>query len=173
MGTSFLNFGLAHSSYTEVAEVDGEVVGMLASSFGKVPLSSRLYLLNVLLHGIPLLLSKEGRDNLRIQSGILSNDLQLFDQLNKTFEAEVTLFAVGEKAQGLGIGSGLFNRFLDQMKKRNLDNFFLYTDTNCNYGFYEHKGLERVAEKTYSIKASTNFDMTSFIYSGKRTKLEA
>lgn len=59
MGTSFLNFGLAHSSYTEVAEVDGEVVGMLANSFGKVPLSSRLYLLNVLLHGIPLLLPRK------------------------------------------------------------------------------------------------------------------
>ncbi|WP_225744820.1 GNAT family N-acetyltransferase [Marinilactibacillus sp. Marseille-P9653] len=172
MGTSFLNYELAKSSYTEVAEVDGEVVGMLASSFGKVPLSSRLYLLNVLVHGIPLLLSKEGRASLRIQREVLSNDQQLFDQLDETFEGEVTLFAVGEKAQGLGIGSGLFNRFLEQMKKRNLNHFFLYTDTNCNYGFYEHKGLDRIAEKTYSIKASTKFDMTSFIYSGKRTNLE-
>ncbi|MEC6748072.1 GNAT family N-acetyltransferase [Marinilactibacillus sp. XAAS-LB27] len=173
MGILFLNFELAKSSYTEVAEVDGEVVGMLASSFGRVPLIKRLYLLNGLVHGLSLLLSKEGRASLRIQREILSKDQQLFNQLDETFEGEVTLFAVGEKAQGLGIGSGLFNRFLNQMKKRNLDHFFLYTDTSCNYGFYDHKGLERVAEKAYSIKASTNFDMTSFIYSGNRTKLEA
>lgn len=35
------------------------------------------------------------------------------------------------------------------MKNRSLEEFHLFMDTNCNYGFYEHQGMIRCCEKEH------------------------
>lgn len=33
--------------------------------------------------------------------------------------------------------------------RRLSENFYLFTDTSCNYGFYEHQGMVRRCEKEH------------------------
>ena len=35
------------------------------------------------------------------------------------------------------------------MKQEKLKEFYLFTDTSCNYGFYEHQGMKRRLEKKH------------------------
>ena len=51
------------------------------------------------------------------------------------------------------------------MKQEKLKEFYLFTDTSCNYGFYEHKGMKRRLEKkhVFNIKGQQSV-MNFFIY---------
>ena len=64
-----------------------------------------------------------------------------------------------------GIGGKLFKYLLDYMKEIKANEIFLFTDTSCNYKFYEHKGMNRRGEKkhTYNI-AGQQADMRFFLY---------
>ena len=37
----------------------------------------------------------------------------------------------------------LFRCLLAYMESRSISDFYLYTDTSCNFGFYEHQGMVR------------------------------
>lgn len=59
-------------------------------------------------------------------------------------DGEICFFAVDPTIQGKGIGTMLLDE-LDKKEKGKL--VYLYTDDNCTYPFYEHKGFNRVEEK--------------------------
>ena len=42
----------------------------------------------------------------------------------------------------------MFCNMLEYMKLQNINDFYLFTDTTCNYGFYEHQGMNRCDEKS-------------------------
>lgn len=58
---------------------------------------------------------------------------------------EVTLLAVSEEARGLGIGTVLLDAAASYLASRGANRAFLYTDTDCNWQFYENHGLARAA----------------------------
>ena len=58
---------------------------------------------------------------------------------------ELTLFAVSSKARGHGVGSELLRQMTDHLKEAGAKNYFLYTDTNCNWQYYENRGMKRCA----------------------------
>ena len=84
---------------------------------------------------------------------------------NKTYPAELALFAVSSSCRGKGIGKMLFQSALNYMKQEKLKEFYLFTDTSCNYGFYEHQGMKRRLEKkhVFNIKGQQAV-MNFFIY---------
>ena len=51
------------------------------------------------------------------------------------------------------------------------EEFYLFTDTTCNYGFYEHQGMIRRLEKehTFHIKGQQRV-MNFFIYDSSTQK---
>ncbi len=55
----------------------------------------------------------------------------------------MALFALAPGYRGLGIGQTLFDCLLAYMKSEHVASFYLYTDTSCNFGFYEHQGMTR------------------------------
>ena len=59
----------------------------------------------------------------------------------------------------------LFQSALNYMKQEKLKEFYLFTDTSCNYGFYEHQGMKRRLEKkhVFNIKGQQAV-MNFFIY---------
>lgn len=80
----------------------------------------------------------------------------------KSYSAELALFAVSSVCRGKGIGKMLYQSAKEYMEQEGVDSFYLFTDTSCNYGFYEHQGMKRQAEKTHSFdikgqKAKMNF----------------
>ena len=60
---------------------------------------------------------------------------------------EITLLAVDPAFHGHGIGRTLFSGALDYLRAQSAPGFFLATDDGCDFGFYDHLGLERIASR--------------------------
>lgn len=161
----FLSSCLTNYTFSRVAVMDGNVVGIiLANNIAKheCPLSNRLLQIKSILS---LYSSREGRNVSKIFGNVNGIDKQLLNENNKIYPAELALFAVGSSCRGKGIGKILFQATLDYMKQEKLKEFYLFTDTSCNYGFYEHQGMKRCLEKkhVFSIKGQQAV-MNFFIY---------
>ncbi len=145
----FLSSCLTNYTFSRVAVMDGNVVGIiLANNTAKHKcfLSNRLLQIKSILS---LYSSKEGRNVSKIFGSVNGIDKQLLNENNKVYPAELVLFAVSSSCRGKGIGKLLFQSALDYMKQEKLKEFYLFTDTSCNYGFYEHQGMKRRLEKEY------------------------
>lgn len=60
-------------------------------------------------------------------------------------EGEVVLLAIGGAARGRGIGRRLLGEATRRLVAAGASGAFLFTDTDCDWRFYEHAGLERGA----------------------------
>ncbi len=161
----FLSSCLTNYTFSKVAVLDGEVVGIILVNDianHKCPLSNRLLQIKSLLS---LYCSKEGRKVLKIFESVDGIDQQLLSENNRTYPAELALFAISSACRGKGIGKMLFQSAVSYLKQANLEAFYLFTDTSCNYGFYEHQGMVRRLEKNhvFHIKGQ-QADMRFFIY---------
>lgn len=161
----FLSSCLTNYTFSRVAVVDGNIVGIIMVNNiakHKCPLSNRLLQIKSILS---LLSSKEGRKISKIFSNINGIDKQLLNENNKIYLAELALFVVSSSCRGKGIGKMLFQSVLKYMKQEKLKEFYLFTDTSCNYSFYEHQGMKRRLEKKhiFNIKEQQAI-MNFFIY---------
>ena len=115
-----------------------------------------------------LYLCKEGRETSKIFSSVDEIDKKFLENSKKKYDGEVAFFAISSKARGKGIGKKMFCNMLEYMKLQNINDFYLFTDTTCNYGFYEHQGMNRCYEKskTFLIHGQ-EAKMTFFLYDYK------
>lgn len=161
----FLSSCLTNYTFSKVAVVDGNVAGIiLANNIAKhkCSISNRLLQVKSI---ISLYSSKEGRNVSKIFGNVNGIDKQLLNENNKNYPAELTLFAVSSSCRGKGIGKMLFQSTLDYMKQEKLKEFYLFTDTSCNYGFYEHQGMTRRLEKKHLFNIQgQQAKMNFFIY---------
>lgn len=166
----FLYFALIQASFSQVAVLDGNTVGIIIGDIKteRKWMQNYVYYSKLIRHGFRLLLSNEGRQVLKHHALEVSkvNEVMLAKQTTN-FDAEVAIFAVSPKTQGLGVGTKLYQYFLDELKARNLPNYYLYTDTSCNYGFYDHKGLQRVAAMKHVIEEPVKKEVELYLYTGK------
>lgn len=165
MAKVYLNSCLTNQTFTRVAEVDGVPVGIIMGKDiqnHKCPFSMRLsWLCSV----IELLITKEGREISQIFDCVQSIDEELISRCNKEYQGELAFFAISEKCHGKGLGRKLFQTVVDYMHTQNIPEFYLFTDTSCNYPFYEHLGMKRCGEKKQVIHThSEDGNMTFFIY---------
>lgn len=65
-------------------------------------------------------------------------------------QAELELFMISEQARGVGIGAQLWGRLQDALAQADVAHYFLHTDTSCDFSFYDHHGLERVAQRLHA-----------------------
>lgn len=169
LARAFLSSCLTNYTFSRVAVLNGTVVGIiLVKDVARhvCPCSSRLLQIRSILS---LYLSKEGRDVSKIFGSVNEIDKELLSENGRTYPAELALFAVNPSCRGKGIGKLLFQTALDHMKREGLDEFYLFTDTSCNYGFYEHQGMTRRLEKNhvFDIKGQ-RAEMKFFIYDYQR-----
>lgn len=161
----FLSSCLTNYTFSRVALDNGVPVGIiLAKNIArhKCPLKLKIQQLKAV---ISLFLSKEGRKVSKIFGNVNGIDKQLLQDCGKTYSAELALFAVNSSCRGKGIGKVLFQSVLEYMKEQKINEFYLFTDTSCNYGFYENQGMIRRCEKehTFNINEQTA-KMNFFIY---------
>ena len=45
------------------------------------------------------------------------------------------------------MGRRLYDWLMDRFRAAGVHDYFLYTDTSCDVGFYDHRGLTRRAER--------------------------
>ncbi|NEG70406.1 GNAT family N-acetyltransferase [Bifidobacterium choloepi] len=76
--------------------------------------------------------------------------LEADSDVDLTSDTELELFLVGPAARGRGVGGALWRQFLADLTDAGVRNFFLHTDSGCDYAFYERHGLTRVAERLHA-----------------------
>ncbi|MFR4988087.1 GNAT family N-acetyltransferase [Anaerotruncus colihominis] len=162
---AYLDSCLTNQTFTQVALVDEIPVGIIMVKNRrehKCPLSLRLNLIGSVMS---LLFSKEGRMVTKIFTKVEEIDRQLLKDSRMDYQGEVAFFAVNSKYRGMGLGRKLFEAAQDYMKDRQIGRFFLFTDTTCNYPFYEHRGMKRRGEHTHTFEAKEQLGtLTLFIY---------
>ena len=142
---------LANQTFTSVALSKGEPVGVIMGTNRATHRKPLKYLVRQWLTTARIALSKEGRKIGNIFGEIDRVDERLLKDARTDFEAELSFFVVDGNERGSGVGKQLYQQFLDYMETENLKTFFLFTDTTCTYGFYEHQGLKRLAEEPMDI----------------------
>lgn len=176
MSKIFLYQCLIEHTFSKVAVYEDEVIGVILGRCQKRKKeeqevhnkkSKRItkYYFRLFWNIFLFSLSKDGRNNSRLGDIIAQVDKRLYQKCQISFEGELVFFVVDERLRGLGVGKQLFNYFRDYMKYQKTKNFYVFTDTTCNYRFYERQGFERLAEET--VKLSTcngDFYEDFFIY---------
>lgn len=153
---------LSNQTYTQVALINDIPIGIIMGKDIKKYKSKFYYKIKQLFYTISILLSSEGKKVLSIFSNVEYIDKELLNECNNNYEGELSFFAINSKYRGLGIGKTLFNNLLNYMKNQNINNFYLFTDTSCNYKFYEIQGMNRKSSK--SITLMQNSPMTFYLY---------
>lgn len=164
MSKLYLASCLANQAFTCVAEKGGEAVGIIMGKNEKNHRMQIQYAIRQLGAAATMLCTKEGRQVFKLFYGIDKLDQALLAESGQDFDGELAFFAVGSDQRGTGIGKELFNRLLVYMKSQSIRNFYLYTDSTCNYGFYEHQGMKRIGEKKYSLKSHSDEDMLDTLF---------
>lgn len=161
----YLNSCLANQTFTQVVLIDnipaGIIMGKNIAAY-RCPLKYRIpQILSIL----SLYLNKEARNVSRIFQAVTSIDEDLLKESGRSYDGEVAFFAVNSMYRGKGIGKKLFHSLTSYMKEQGLENFFLFTDTSCNYPFYEHQGMQRRCQISRSFEiGSRHSEMTFFLY---------
>ncbi len=165
MAEVFLDSCLANQTFTQVAVIENTPVGIIMAKSIKTHRCSIKFWFKRTFSILSLLATKEGRSVACIFGGVNGIDKELLCDCEKEYQGELAFFAIDASYRGRGIGKKLFASALDYLRKEQVETFYLFTDTSCNYRFYEHQGMTRRREKihTFSVKGQTE-DMTFFIY---------
>lgn len=158
---------LARATHAAVAEQNGRVLGVI---LGSVP--AKVTRMQILRHrwqqaslALPMLANRAGRNGLREQLAILHADRALIQTTGNDYQAEIVLFLVSPEAKGQGVGGRLFAHMLDRFHALGIRQYFLFTDTTCDYGFYEHKGLQRAGVRNLALAHGEQ--LQCFLYQGR------
>ncbi|NMN01623.1 GNAT family N-acetyltransferase [Bifidobacterium panos] len=92
--------------------------------------------------------------------------------INAHTQAELELFLVARAARGRGVGGTLWRRLLASFASQGVERYYLHTDSGCDVSFYDHQGLNRVAERYAKDHPDEPVpdDADLFIYAGEVTR---
>lgn len=164
MGKIYLHSCLSNQSYNCVAERGGVPVGVIMGRGKHLTLDALRHSAIRFMNIIRMACSKEGRQVLNLFQGFDKIDQELLESSGRRFDGELSFFAVREDQRGMGIGKTLFSNLLTYMQSIHADNFYLFTDTTCNYPFYERQGLKRYGEKAWSSPLMPDLKIHFFLY---------
>ncbi|MDU4911698.1 GNAT family N-acetyltransferase [Clostridium baratii] len=148
--TSYLQNCILESSFSKVAEKDNKVIGII---LGKANEDNTL-LINE--HESLNSYSPELKSIMEVKENktVINELLQIKDTYNEIikgrkndFQGCIQLFIVSKESRGLGIGKTLISHLFNYMRSMDVQSIYLYTDTRCNYGFYDNQNFKRLNEK--------------------------
>ncbi len=150
---AYLRFCLSEQTFAQVAEVNEKTVGIIiGNNFLKRHFHFN-YFLYAMYDIICLSMSKEGRNAWRFFRNIDKIYKELLSLQIKKYDGELSFFVVHPLYRNFGIGNELYNRFYNYAKINKINNFYVFTDTSCNYNFYEKRNMKKCGEK---VKEVTN-----------------
>lgn len=164
MARLYLASCLSRQTFARVAVSDGKTVGVImGKDYRKHSLNLR-YRLRQWAATLALYAGREGRRTTRAFSCVDELDRQMLQATGKEYQGEVAFFAVDETCRGLGIGKRLFDELQSYMQGQGIECFFLFTDSSCNFGFYEHQGLKRRQTRKYEVPLGIRNKMEFYLY---------
>lgn len=176
----YLREVLIKSTWSQVAVIDGRVVGIITGRLkGQAWLPNRRRnRLRLGMHAAKIAVTGWGRlSGLRQQFGFSTAYAQLHRTASQSvgdLGAELTVFVVDSSTRGTGVGKSLYRAFREQVRQTGGDNFYLYTDTLCSYGFYEKQGMVRAAQEPLTLHLPGLPEQIGvYLYTGRAREHEA
>ena len=165
---SYLYSCLAEKTFSMVAEKNRKVVGVILGNSKKQYRVYKTILNNTKFFYYTLLTAikaKAYKTDIKQYKGILQIYKGLMKETNKDFDGVLTLFVISKECQGLGIGKKLLSYFFEYEKQNDVKNIYVYTDSKCNYKFYDSQGFIKLNKGTFNVKTIKNhFDLHIFLY---------
>ena len=163
----YLNQVLFTATFGRVAVLDTKVVGVIFGYVkGKEP-SYRMLLEDGSAHAFTLLGASE-RDRMCIHEYFTKQERvynQLVDGLSDNYDGTLDFLILTKEAQGLGIGKKLWMALKSYFEENNTKAIYLYTDEECNFGFYNHQGFTRKCEQNVVYNfGPVDFKSDIFLY---------
>lgn len=162
----YLQECVSDSSFSKIAEMDNKVIGII---LGKEKSDERtLHELNnksLVSEKVleTIMVDEENRMMIKEFSRIQDTYKEIIKGKERDFDGCIQLFIVAKEARGLGIGKELLKYLFEYMKSLKVNSLYLYTDTRCNYGFYDSQNFERLVEKELRFD-SINEKIDVFLY---------
>lgn len=154
-------------SFGKVAVLNNEVVGLILGKVKGEPFIFKDFIIDETQSKIIIdNASEHDKTNIDVFSNIFEDTYKyLISGKEHIYEGCLNLFVVSEKARGMKVGKKLLAELLSYFKEKEVNKFYLFTDTNCNYAFYDHNGFERQKEKyvTFNFYTSPQ-NVNMFLY---------
>lgn len=161
----FLYSCLANQTYTQVAVADHVPAGIIMGKNRRTHRCPLKFRLKQMASIFTLLMTKEGRKVFSMFGSINDIDKELLKRRGKKYSGELAFFAVKAECRGEGLGKKLFQSLVSYMESEHIPEFYLYTDTSCNFAFYECQGMKRCGEQEQTFQiGGTQAKMTFYLY---------
>lgn len=154
------------SSFSQVAVKDNLVVGIILGDFknDKKKLKNFKNTLSLIYNYFKLIFSsKESKKALKEFSKISNAYKELLDGREAIFQGCIQLFIVCKEYRGLGLGKSLVNNLFKYMMNLNTSKIYLFTDSRCNFKFYDSQNFKRLDSKEVYINKLKN-NLNIFLY---------
>lgn len=142
-GRYFLYLELERSTQVLAAYIDERLVGILMADMKDEPKLHSSFLRRLYIKMVDTVMALAFRGGADVYDAA---NIAMFKEYTKKVspDGEICFLSADPTIQGKGIGTLL----LDELARRERGKLiYLYTDDNCTYQFYEHKGFERSEEK--------------------------
>ncbi len=177
-GRAYLYYCLSHSDYAWTLCSGKEIIGITAwreLSKNKIKSSDKIsfvkkniYFLKAFFNALPIFFVKDFTYQVKAWKTFFKECNLQEKELPCTFDSELILFVNDSKVRGQGTGKLMMEFYKEKLKSHHLETFFLHTDTECNYGFYDRAGLKRKLTKVVNEKNGSLQDRWEiFIYANK------
>ena len=150
----YLHSYLLNSSFSKVAVKDNKVIGFILGGAKKDKNSINKF------HSILVTVSslfklrisnKENKkllkELIKIKDTYQNTYKEIIEGKENSFQGSIELFIISKESRGLGVGKTLINYLSNYMKSMEVESMYLYTDTICNYGFYDSQNFKLSNEK--------------------------
>lgn len=137
MGEYYMYQLLSESDAAWIAEIDGRRAGILSVGDRRRRRFRPVYLIRQHMTGLSLRLKREASELFRQFVMTEALDVALLARVESKFDAELTLLITDADFQGRGAGSALYSVFIDWLKRGGMRRFYLFTDSSCDFAFYE------------------------------------
>ena len=159
---------LERVTWSNAALIDGRFVGMITAAVkGEDPLAEdvrRAFADRFDQARETLSKSASGRKVLHDYDVDAAENEHFEAQARRELDAEAVLFFLDPSARGHQLGKRLFDSLVDHLDAAGLKTYWLFTDSTCSFGFYDHRGMRRTA--TLKTRAQYMPGVTKYIYTG-------
>ena len=177
-GKAYLNFCLSQADYAYTILLENQAVAFLCWNEGAKNKNTKkekinffkkkFYFFRALHFLIPILFTKEFHYQVKAWQAFLAHTAEQEKELPHSYDAQLLLFINDSKVRGRGLGKKMLNFFEEKLRAHQMSSYFLHTDTECSYAFYDKCGLKRILSKSLSEKnGSMQENWQIFVYANE------
>ena len=152
--SGYLQECILDSSFSKIAQKDGKVISFILGNAknDKNHIINSSNPLDIDMNSIKSIISnKENRTLLEEFLKIQTTYKEIIKGKEDQFQGCIQLFVISKESRGLGVGKTLVKYLSDYMKSMNVKSLYLFTDSRCNYGFYDSQNFNKLNERQVSF----------------------